>query len=121
MSPTKPESSEAAPRLQTVTGPDLSQIVQAFGLQALMACGKVMNPLTRKFETDRRLAQYHISVLQILKEKTQGNLTDSESNLLDDALHQARMAYIDIKAGGSEAPPEGDSPPKATEEGPSGP
>jgi hypothetical protein len=79
--------------------PDLSQIISAFGMQAMMACGKLMNPISRKFETDLPMAQYHIGVLEVLEAKTQGNLTDEERQLFEEMLHQARMAYLDAQQG----------------------
>lgn len=83
-----------------VPKPDLSQIISVFGMQALMACGKIMNPVTRKFETDLLLANYHIGVLEVLDAKTAGNLTQEEQQVLEDTLHQARMAYLDAQRGG---------------------
>lgn len=78
---------------------DFSQLISAFGMQSLMACGKIMNPITRKFETDLMMAQYHIGLLEIIQAKTTGNLTDEESRLLEDMLHQARMAFLDAQRG----------------------
>jgi hypothetical protein len=79
--------------------PDLNQIVSAFGMQALMACGKIMNPITKKYETDLAMAQYHIGVLEVLQSKTAGNATDEERQLMDDILHQSRMAFLDASQG----------------------
>ena len=79
--------------------PELSQIVSAFGMQALMACGKIMNPVSRKFETDLAMAQYHIGVIEVLQAKTAGNATEEEAQLIGDMLHQARMAYLDASRG----------------------
>lgn len=79
--------------------PDLNQIISAFGMQALMACGKIMNPMTKKYETDLPMAQYHIGVLEVLQSKTAGMATDEEKQLMEDILHQSRMAFIDASQG----------------------
>jgi hypothetical protein len=79
--------------------PDLNQVVSAFGMQALIACGKMMNPVSRKYETDLAMAHYHIGVLEVLQAKTAGNATDEEKQLLEDILHQTRMAYLDAGRG----------------------
>lgn len=79
--------------------PELSQIISVFGMQALMACGKIMNPMTRKFETDLAMAQYHIGVLEVLASKTAGNLTPEEEQLFEETMHQAHMAYLDAQRG----------------------
>lgn len=79
--------------------PDFSHIVSVFGMQSLIACGKIMNPASKKFETDLLMAQYYIGVLEILEQKTTGNLNDAEAQLFKDMLHQVRMAYIDASRG----------------------
>ena len=79
--------------------PDLSHIVQVFGTQALIACGKIMNPISRKFETDLPLAKYHIGILEVLEVKTAANATEDEKQLLKDMLHHAHMAFIDASRG----------------------
>jgi hypothetical protein len=84
--------------------PDLSQIVSAFSLQALMACGKIMNPVDKKFEVDLAMANYHIGILEVLKEKTAGNLSEVEKRHLDDMLYQVRMAYVDAGRNPSALP-----------------
>jgi hypothetical protein len=91
-SPMNDESSMHAP-----LRPDFNQIVSAFGLQALMACGKIMNPMAKKFEVDLPMADYHIGILDVLLEKTKGNLSDEEKQHIDDMLYQVRMAYVDAK------------------------
>ena len=77
--------------------PDFSQIVSAFGLQALMACGKIMNPVSKQFEIDLAMADYHIGILEVLKDKTANNVSDAEKRLLEDMLYQVRMAYVDAR------------------------
>lgn len=79
--------------------PDLSQIVSAFGMQALMACGKIMNPISRKYESDLDMAAYHIGVLEVLEAKTAGNQSPEERQLFEEMLHQARLAFLDAQRG----------------------
>ena len=86
----EPETAQTGP-----PPPDFNQIIQTFWLQAMMCCGKVMNPVTRKYEKELRMAQYHIGVLEVLEKKTRNNLTENESRVLVDLLDQARMAYVD--------------------------
>ena len=69
------------------------------GLQALIACGQVPNPLSKKREKDLDLAKYHIGVLEVLEEKTKGNLTEEEGRALRELLHESRMAYLDAASG----------------------
>lgn len=41
------------------------------------------------------LARLHIELLATLEKKTRGNLDFQEKQLLDDALHQLRLAYVE--------------------------
>lgn len=78
-----------------------SFIVTSFATQALSALGFVPNPVTGQAEPDRDLAKHLIDSLGVLDEKTAGNLSEDESGLLNETLHQLRMAYVAGGAGGS--------------------
>mgnify|MGYP006282935975 CR=1 FL=1 len=77
--------------------PDIIQVFTTFGMQALMACGRMRNPLTQKIDPDPDLAQFHIGVLEVLRDKTHGNLTDQETSVLKDILHQTRLAFLHLQ------------------------
>ena len=42
-------------------------------------------------------AQRTIDLLQVLQEKTQGNLSANESRLLDDVLYELRMTFVELQ------------------------
>ena len=42
------------------------------------------------------MAKHQIDTLNILEEKTRGNLTEQEQKLLDTALYEARMRYVNV-------------------------
>jgi hypothetical protein len=42
------------------------------------------------------MAKHQIDILGILEEKTRGNLTEEEKQLLDTALYEARMRYVSV-------------------------
>ena len=44
---------------------------------------------------DLRAAHAHIDLLDVLRRKTAGNLSEQESNLLADVLYRLRLAYVD--------------------------
>lgn len=66
--------------------------------QALAALGQIPGPDGSPHDIDKPLAKYFIDTLEMLGEKTQGNLTPAESKLLAETLHGMRMAYVSIKA-----------------------
>ncbi len=42
------------------------------------------------------MAKHQIDTLSILEEKTKGNLTEDEQRVLDTALYEARMRYVQV-------------------------
>ncbi|MBU0758698.1 MAG: DUF1844 domain-containing protein [Nanoarchaeota archaeon] len=68
-----------------------------FGLQssAWMLLGKVMNPMTGKVEKNIEHAQATIDTLLMLKAKTKGNLSSEEENMLNSAISQLQLNYIE--------------------------
>lgn len=45
------------------------------------------------------LARQDIDLLNVLQEKTKGNLTGEEERLLDQALYDLRMRYVEVSKG----------------------
>ena len=74
--------------------PDFNFFVTTLSLQAAIALGEVENPATNKKEEDFTQAKFLIDTLGMLKEKTKGNLSTDESNLLDNVLYELRIQYI---------------------------
>jgi uncharacterized protein DUF1844 len=62
--------------------------------EALVALGAVPHPVSGKAQVQRNQAQYLIDTLDVLRQKTKGNLTESEQQVLDSLLHQLRMVFI---------------------------
>lgn len=89
------ERSEETARPVEIGEPELSHLIETFAVQALISLGKVMNPITKKYERDLGLAKYQIGILEVLEQKTKGNLTPDEDSLLGELLHNVRMAYVD--------------------------
>ena len=73
--------------------------LSGLAMEALIALGEVPHPVTRKQSANLPHAKYLIDVLGILDEKTKGNVSVEEAQLLKDALYQLRMRYL-AKAGG---------------------
>ena len=67
----------------------------SFEMSAMMAMGKIKNPMTDKTERDLVQAQFSIDILDMLKAKTAGNLSEYESKFLDNLLGQLKLNYID--------------------------
>ncbi len=72
-----------------------SLFVSSLVTQALFSLGEVENPFSKTIEQNLDQAKFTIDTLQIIKDKTSGNLTDDETKLLDTALYDLRMRYVD--------------------------
>ena len=64
--------------------------------QTLIHLGLVPNPISKKPEPDPEQAKYTIDLMQILKDKTEGNRTDEETQYLETVLYDLRMRYVNI-------------------------
>ena len=75
--------------------PSFALFVSSLATQTLIALGEIENPITRKKEKNLPQARFTIDTLQLLEEKTRGNLTPEEKRYLDGLLYDLRMSYID--------------------------
>ncbi len=71
------------------------QVVMMFQGAAWQHMGKVMNPVTNKIERDLAQAKNAIDILGMLDSRTKGNLSENEKGLLEHALYELRMNYVD--------------------------
>jgi hypothetical protein len=71
-------------------------LVSSLMTQILFALGGVEDPETKRRYVDLDLAKHHIDTLSVLEQKTKGNLTDEERKLLDRALYETRMQYVQL-------------------------
>ena len=49
-------------------------------------------------------AQQMIDILTLLEEKTRGNLTAEERQLLEQLLYELRLRFVELRGGGGAAP-----------------
>lgn len=69
-------------------------LVQSLVSQALIALGDAENPVTGERRPDLEMARFHIDMLGVLEEKTKGNLSRHEENLLRGWLFDLRLRYV---------------------------
>ena len=79
-----------------------AQLVAIFHSSAMVALGKLKNPATDRIERNLEQAKHAIDTLEMLRVKTNGNLTDTEKRMLDHSLTDLRLNYVDeLKKDGS--------------------
>jgi hypothetical protein len=69
-------------------------LVTTFVTEAMVALGQLPHPVTGKQEFDPAHARFAIDMLEVIADKTKGNLTPAEERALQDVLHQLRMAFV---------------------------
>jgi hypothetical protein len=78
-------------------------LVTTFVTEAMVALGQLPHPVSGKLEFDPVHARFAIDMLEVIAEKTKGNLTPPEERALQDVLHQLRMGFVAV----SNKPPAG--------------
>lgn len=71
------------------------QLVIMFQQAAWSHLGKVPNPMTNKIERDLEQARLSIDMIDMLKMRTQGNISSEETQMLEHVLRELRLNYID--------------------------
>jgi hypothetical protein len=75
--------------------PDFKFFVTTLAIQASIFLGVLPNPVTnKKDEKNLPQAKFIIDTLDMLKEKTKGNLNQEETTLLENVLYELKMQYV---------------------------
>jgi hypothetical protein len=107
----------AKPTPKAAAGPDglppemqmppasLEMLITTLVTEAMISLGQVPHPHTGEPVFHPQQAKYIIDTIGMLREKTQGNVTPEESSLMENLLHQLRMAYVQLTTAAQAAPP----------------
>ena len=102
------------------------EFVMMHAQNAALFLGQIPNPKTGEAEINLDLARMFIDQLEMIQEKTRGNLTTEETTVLRNALSNLQMAYVEVAqeagrvrpeaAGVGESAPEPAAPPQPAEQ-----
>lgn len=93
-------SSTEIPLENAPLGPaNFEGLVYSLSTTALFQLGVMEGPGGERIPADLTSARRTIDILNVLKEKTQGNLTSTESKLLTDVLYELQMTYVTSEGG----------------------
>jgi hypothetical protein len=86
-------------RAQAYTLPkiDFSTFVLSINSSALVQLGLIEDPGSGQKSKNLPLAKQTVDLLAMLEEKTRGNLTSDEENILKNILYELRMLYVKEK------------------------
>ena len=92
------ESSSPKDATKTIPKIDFSTFVISLGTSAMVHMGVLNDPKQGEpAEANLVLAQQTIDTLEMLSEKTQGNLGDQEAKLIESLLYELRMRFVECE------------------------
>ena len=91
----QPDGSQA--RTYALPKIDFSTFVLSINSSALVQLGLIEDPGSGEKTKNLPLAKQTIDLLAMLEEKTRGNLTSDEENILKNILYELRMLFVKEK------------------------
>lgn len=71
-------------------------LISTLATEAMMALGQMPHPLTGEVTPRRNQAKYLIDTIEMLRDKTKGNVEPEETAGVDELLHTLRMAFVSM-------------------------
>ena len=93
----QPEAGDAAAGTQDMPEASLTFLISTLSAQVLASLGQFPDPVVGKPVIRLDYAKLNVDTLAVLQEKTKGNLTEDETQLLEQTLHELRMLYVRIE------------------------
>jgi hypothetical protein len=93
------EASGGAPRgggARQMPPASFEVLVSTMATQALFALGEIPDPQTGQRMAHLDLARHHLDMLAIIEEKTKGNLSKEESDMVANTLYELRNRYVQL-------------------------
>ena len=92
------EPKKETPKEETERPPlpevNFSTLIFSLSSSALFHCGEIADPQTGEKKKDLPLAKHTIDTIAMLKEKTEGNLTEEEHKFIDSVLSDLQWRYV---------------------------
>lgn len=76
---------------------DFSTLIISIASSAVLNLGLEKNPQTGQIEKNLDMARFNIDLLNVLKEKTKGNLSTHEENYLNAILTDLQLKFVQNK------------------------
>lgn len=73
-----------------------STFILSLSTSALVHLGELPDPISDSKQTNLPLARQTISIIELLKDKTKGNLTEDEERLIESLLYDLRIKYVKL-------------------------
>ncbi len=73
-----------------------STFILSLNTAALVHLGEIPDPITNKKQVNLTLAKQTIDTLEMLKEKTKGNLSIDEEKLLQSIIYELKIKFLKL-------------------------
>lgn len=103
--PSGTEQEEAGLADMPMPSASFEMLLTTLATEALVSMGQIPHPTTDKLHFHRHQAKYLIDTIDMLKEKTRGNLSTDEQTLVDDILHQLKIVFVESARANSDIAP----------------
>jgi hypothetical protein len=70
------------------------ELINLLAMQAAIGLGGLQGPGGERIPPNPIAAKHHIDLLEVLKSKTEGKLTEDEQRALDSVLYELRTQYV---------------------------
>ncbi len=95
--PPKAAAGQTPPRARgNAGGIEFSHFVLSLATSAQMAMGMMSNPEAKVMHQDMAAARQTIDIIALLQDKTQGNLSPEEAQLIEEVLYTLRLQYVQV-------------------------
>jgi hypothetical protein len=82
------------PKSRDLPGSHFSLLILSLSSTAFMQLGEIPDPMTARTEVNLDAARHTIDMIEALREKTRGNLTAEEEQLISEILSELKLAYV---------------------------
>lgn len=90
---------EEPPKSSPLPEVNFSSFILSLSSSILLHLGEIADPQSGEKKKDLALAKQTIDIVTLLQEKTMGNLTEEEKNLLEHILYDMRMRFVKASQG----------------------
>ncbi len=91
----KPETTLGEAGEEQFPTPDFSSFIFSISTTVLMDLGEIEHPIDKEKKVNIKMAKHSIDVLDMIKDKTKGNLTEQESALIENIVTDLKLRYCD--------------------------
>lgn len=82
-----------------IQGTPFMEVINTLAMQAMIGLGGMQGPGGQQIPPNLDTAKHFIDLLDVLEQKTKGNLEPDEATVLNQTLHQLRMIYVEVVRG----------------------